>query len=246
MKTCSIIVATLAALAAPAFGQTENPAQQLQNKAKEAVHTVTQEVNKAVNNAQPEGENPMDAWKKFNQPGKEHLFLTKNMVGEWTCNTKFWMAPNTDAVSSTATARFSPAMNGRFVMQEHNGEFMGNKFRGLGFCGYNNGAKCFESFWIDNESTLMLMSTGTQQADGSIEWKGTYTDPMSGEKKTSRSVTRFPADNTIVYEMYDNTSDGTEFKSLEVTYTRIANSKTTNIQTDATPVTDPHTPATGK
>lgn len=224
-----ILTATLTACAFPAFAQNST--------------TTTPTTTTTV---QPEANNPLDEWKAFNQPSKEHVMLAKNMAGNWNATTKFWMAPNTEAVTSTGTAQFSPVMGARFIMQEQTGEFAGQKFKGLGFFGYNNGAKCFESFWIDNESTLMLMSTGTQQADGSIEWKGTYTDPMSGEKRTSRSVTRFPAENTFVYEMYEKGSDGTEFKSLEVTYTRIANEKTNTIKTNTGPVTDPHTPATNK
>jgi len=235
-------IAALTYLAAsPVLAQTETALDKMKKDSTKAIGDLKGAKDAAMKAAQPEAANPMEDWRKFNQPGKEHLTLQKNMVGEWNATSKFWMAPNTEAMSSSGTARFSSAMGGRFVMQEHSGEIMGEKFKGLGFFGYNNGAKTFESFWIDNESTLMLTSSGTQQADGSIEWKGSYTDPMSGAIRTSRSVTRFQADGSMVYEMYDNGTDGTEFKSLEITYTRNADTKV-DVKGDATPTTvaDPH------
>jgi hypothetical protein len=97
---------------------------------------------------------------------------------------------------------------------------MGNTpFRGTGFFGFNNANQRLESFWIDNLSTGMLMSTGQRQNDGSIVWTGTYTDE-NGNTQTAKSITRFPSKDTIIFETYDVASTGTEFKTLEVTYNR--------------------------
>jgi len=237
-----VLAATLTCFTGACFAQSENPVDKMKKDATKMAVDAKKGAKDAVKKAvQPEGADAMAEWKKFNMPSKEHLTLQKNMVGEWNAVSTFWAAPDTEAMTFNGTAHFSSAMGGRFVMQEHAGEIMGEKFKGLGFFGYNNGAGRFESFWIDNESTLMLMSQGTQQSDGSIEWKGTYVDPMNGAERISRSVTRFNADGTMTYEMFENGVNGQEFKALEVKYTRSSTSATV-ITTDAVPttITDPH------
>jgi hypothetical protein len=48
---------------------------------------------------------------------------------------------------------------------------------------------------------------------------GTYDDPVTGQKKTMKEVTKIVDANKNVFEIYD-VNDGKEVKSMEVTYTR--------------------------
>ncbi|MFO0856731.1 MAG: DUF1579 domain-containing protein [Phycisphaerales bacterium] len=163
---------------------------------------------------------PMKEWIKANMPGKNHAFLLGNMLGEWEAKSQFWMQPNSQPQSSTGTCVCTQQMTGRFVQMEHTGEMMGMPFKGLGYFGYDNATEKFQNVWMDSSSTGMMMSIGSKEGDNKLTWTGSYTDPMSKQLKTSRSTTTFTDRNTMVFEMFETWTDGTEFKTLEITYTR--------------------------
>lgn len=152
-------------------------------------------------------------------PTKSHGELITSMIGRWQTTTKFWTTPEAEPATSTGITTMTAAMGGRFVKQEFSAAMGGTSFKGTGYFGFNTANQQLESFWIDNLSTGMLMSTGQRQNDGSIVWTATYTDE-NGQTQTAKSVTRFPSKNTIVFESYEVASTGTEFKTMEVTYTR--------------------------
>ncbi len=189
-------------------------------------------------NAQP----PMDAeaaaqweaWEKTNQVTEQHARLATDMVGKWKTVTTFWMAPGGEGMKSEGTSNFAPVLDGRFIMSEFSGNMMGMPFKGIGYFGYNTLTSKFESLWMDSASNLMMMTTGDRGADGAITWSGAYPDPMTGQVKQYKAVSRFPEKGKMVYEMYDTTTDGREFKSLEVVYTRIGSGGPVTI--DASPV----------
>ncbi len=69
--------------------------------------------------------------------------------------------------------------------------------------------------------TMMMTEQGTCSQSGKVlEMTGEYNDVMTGQKKTSRSVTRIVNNDKIVAEMYEKGPDGKEVKNLEITYTR--------------------------
>ncbi|HLP83784.1 MAG TPA: DUF1579 domain-containing protein [Phycisphaerales bacterium] len=195
--------------------------------AKKKAEYAKQEAEKAAKQAEAQAGNaadvndPMAQWAKANMPTKEHAQLIADMLGEWTVENEVVFAPGAPAEKSTGTAKCEPIFGGRFVKMDYDGVMMGQPFKGFSLWGYNTPAGKFESTWIDNSSVGMMYSTGVKQADGSVEWTGTWTDPITKESKTSRSVTRMADKNTMVYEAYDKTTDGTEFKMMTVTYTRV-------------------------
>ncbi len=152
-------------------------------------------------------------------PTKSHGELITSMIGRWQTSTKFWATPEAEPATSTGITTMTAAMGGRFVKQEFSAAMGGTSFKGTGYFGFNTANQQLESFWIDNLSTGMLMSTGQRQSDGSIVWTANYTDE-NGQTQTAKSVTRFPSKNTIVFKSYEVASTGSEFKTMEVTYTR--------------------------
>lgn len=213
-----LAIAFIAALALPALAQNTTPnSKPANNQTKQAQPSKTQ--NTGGNSNNNSGQN-LDAWREHNRPGAQHLKLSSAMSGVWQTTTTYRTEPTGTPVVSTGTAQVSPTLNGRFILQEVVGKMGDQEFRGMGFFGFNNATKQFESFWVDNESTGMLSCTGKEQADGSIVWTGAYADPITGQNKSSKSITRFPGKDNWVFEMYDTTSDGREFLSLKVEYNR--------------------------
>ena len=68
-------------------------------------------------------------------------------------------------------------------------------------------------------STAVMISTGSCDESHTCTFTSTGTDPISGQPKTVRMVTKMSGDNEVM-EMWEPTPDGKEFKSLEITYTR--------------------------
>lgn len=222
MRTMTLTLVLAAGIAMPAFAQNTNPNS---NPNSNTVNYGSTQPTPAATSTTTTStsDNANEAWGSHNNPGAKHGKLATGMSGLWSTNTTFRSSPSAAPQTADGTARIAPTLDGRFVMQEFNAEMFGKSFKGMGFFGFNNASKQFESFWVDSATTGMLFCTGAEQADGSITWTGSYTDPVSGQNKTAKSVSRFNGRDAWSYEMYDTTSDGQEFISLSVTYTRTGN-----------------------
>ncbi len=152
-------------------------------------------------------------------PTKNHSSLITSMIGHWQTTTKLWTTPDTEPQTAKGITKMTATLGGRFVQQDFDCTMGGSPFKGTGFFGFNNTNGRFESFWIDSCSTGMQMSTGERQSDGSIVWNLTFTDE-NGTTQNTKTVTRFPAKDTVVFETYAVGTNGSEFKTLEVTYNR--------------------------
>ena len=163
----------------------------------------------------------MAKWKELNSKGPEHERF-KKMEGVWSTETKMWMAPDTEPMISTGSAKFRLILDGRYVEQKFTCDMMGEKFEGIGIDGYDRIKKKCVSIWMDNQSTAILMSEGTADETGKVTtYYGKMDDPIAGVKdKVVKSVAREIDENKVIYEMYDTTPDGKEFKTMEITYTR--------------------------
>lgn len=170
--------------------------------------------------ADPKTEEMMKKMEAAGTPGAAHQAL-EPLIGNWNAEVKMWMAPDAPPTVTKATAKTTWAMNGRFVQQEFNGEFMGKPFRGLGFTGYDNTKKQYNSVWIDDMNTAMHTSEGQAEDGGKvITLEGNYDCPMTGEKgKASKEVVRIINRDKHIFEMHDP-SKGDKSKTMEITYTR--------------------------
>lgn len=168
----------------------------------------------------PKMEEMMKKAEVLGTPGPAHKAL-EPLVGDWNAEVKMWMAPDAPPTVTKASAKSTWAMNGRFVQQEFNGEFMGKPFRGLSFTGYDNAKKQYNNVWIDNMHTSIFTSEGEGENGGKvITLEGKYDCPMTGEKnKASKQVIRIINRDKHIYEMHDP-AKGANSKTMEITYTR--------------------------
>lgn len=160
----------------------------------------------------------MEAWQQAGQPGAMHQHLAA-LVGTWEAETKFWMAPDAEPATFPGTIHYRMIMDGRFLEERVEADFMGQAFNGMGLYGYNNVTERVEATWIDDMSTGVYSYTGSiNEAGDEIELKGRYMDPVTGEWKDTRSVMRF-SDDQLHYISYE-TVNGEEHKIMEITGTR--------------------------
>lgn len=134
----------------------------------------------------------MEMMKKAAEPGDMHALLAK-MAGDWKMTAKFQMDPNGEPEVSTGTAHNKLVLGGRQLMTDVDldMQFAGQKmkFAGLGLLGYDKFNKQFQSVWCDTMGTGQMIQTGTLNADGDIEIKGT-SKTMMGEN-TVKNIYKF-------------------------------------------------------
>jgi hypothetical protein len=168
----------------------------------------------------PQTEEMMKKMEAAGTPGAAHKAL-EPLVGNWNAEVKMWMAPDAPPTVTKATAKSTWAMNGRFVQQEFNGEFMGKPFHGLSFTGYDNTKKEYNNVWIDDMNTAMHVMEGKGAEGGKvITMEGKYDCPLTGEKdKASKQVYRIISRDKHIFEMHDP-AKGANSKTMEITYMR--------------------------
>jgi hypothetical protein len=167
-------------------------------------------------------EEQMQACMEAATPGEMHEFLT-DAVGVWHGETKMWMAPDSEPMVSECTSTIGPMMDGRFTKCEIAGEMEGmGAFNGFGLYGFDNVSQKFQSTWVDNMGTGMMVGAGELSSDGkTLTWEYTYNCPIRKKPTTMREVERRTGPNTTVLEMYGpHLETGKEYKMMEIAFTR--------------------------
>ena len=152
---------------------------------------------------------------KLMMPGENHAFL-KNYVGDWQIESAVIMAPGTAPQTSQSTSHAEMIMGDRFVMTRFMGTMFGQPFEGLQIIGYDNIAKKYRSFWIDNGGTSFYTTSGKLDKTGKVlRETGQWPNPMGKAQMPVRAVTRFTGPGEFTYELYMTGQDGKEFKAVE-------------------------------
>ena len=162
----------------------------------------------------------MSRIKAAGTPGEEHAKL-QPLIGKWKTESKFWIDPGKAPEVSRGSARNEWILGKRFLKQDYTGKFIGQNFQGGGVLGFDKTKKEYFSTWVDSMGTGVMISEGKfDSAASKLEMSGKYSCPITGGERASRTVTRIINKNQYVFEMYDFGPDGSEYKSLEITYKR--------------------------
>jgi hypothetical protein len=185
--------------------------------------TTARPINSTKNSPSDPSQTALVELGQFGMANDNHFRFVLDTLGSWTTTTTWWPAPDAQPLTTQGTAEFSLMVGtgGKFVRQEFRNTSESQKFVGFAFYGFNNATSEYESVWFDSAASHMVVTHGTRAEDGSITYTGAFVDPRDGQRKTTRSVMAWPDSNTITYETFDTTSDGREFVSLRVTYTRV-------------------------
>ncbi len=167
----------------------------------------------------PEQAAMMEAWTEAMTPGPEHERLAE-AVGDWKATVTMWMEPGGEPSVSESTVSRSMSLGGRVLVEEWQGEMMGQPFIGHGRTGYDNVNEKYWSTWTDNMSTGLMLFNGHYDPDtGKFTFDGSFTDPMSGESIQSRSVSWQDKAGREMMKMYE-IRGGQEVKTMEMTLQR--------------------------
>lgn len=155
-------------------------------------------------------------------PTKEHREMAER-VGTWNIHSKMWMAPGAPEMTMDSVAETEMILGGRYLVERSKGSFMGQPFEGQLTMGYNTLTEEWWSMWIDSMGTGYALATGKKNEAGGLEMSGTMQDAVNPDGRPYR-MTSHPMNDKgeVVMEMYDTLPDGTEWKVMEMTYTKKA------------------------
>jgi hypothetical protein len=177
--------------------------------------------------AKPAAEQKMDAehqammakMTEFATPSQGHKAL-EPFAGTWDHTVRWWMEPGVPPHESQGTSEAKWILGGRFLQTSAQGMSMGQPFEGMGLMGYDNFKKEYNGIWIDNMGTGIMKAAGSYDpAARTFTEKGTFTDPMAGEK-SFLGVTKLADNYNYTYEFYTTDNKGQEFRMMEIVYKR--------------------------
>lgn len=152
-------------------------------------------------------------------PGPIHKQLAKR-AGEYTTVTKFSAQPGAPAVESSGTSKLTAILDGRFLLEEGSGIFMGQQTKSTRVWGYDNATKKYESAWMYTGSTGIMRLTGSSNDGGkTVNYAATFTDE-NGVKQTFDAVLRLIDDDHFVVGLYARGPDGSRGPTFDTTFTR--------------------------
>lgn len=159
------------------------------------------------------------AWHKYALPNDNHKILDP-LVGTWSHVAKWWMSPDSQPDTSKGTNETKWEMGGRYLLNVVKGTSMGQPFEGMGLTGFDNGKQAYQTIWMDNMGTGMMIGEGTYDpGTKTLTDHGRFTDPMIGQR-SYRGVITFIDDDHHSYELYVADEKGKEFRMMEITYKR--------------------------
>ena len=162
----------------------------------------------------------MKAFMAYATPGEAHKALS-NLIGTWDAKITSYMDPSGKPTEEKGTSTYRSIMDGRYILEEVESQFMGQPFKGMGLYGYDNGSKKYVSTWVDSMGTGIMTGTGTSDDGGkTINWTSRAFDPMTGKEQNYRSAMHRISDDQYHFEMFGPGPDGKEMKSIEITYNR--------------------------
>ncbi len=166
---------------------------------------------------------PLEAMQQLGSPSEGHEAL-ELLAGTWGYTAQWWMSPDAPPESMTGTAVNSLVFGDRFLKQEIRGEAEGQPpFEGIGFTGYDNIRKEYQTVWLDNMNTGMMRGAGQfDAATKTLTDQGDFSCPITGEShRWYRTAWTVVDPNHTTYESVSRTPEGREFTSLKIHYTRI-------------------------
>lgn len=172
--------------------------------------------------AAPVMDEKMQEMMKYTMPGEQHKVL-ESLAGNWSYTMKWWMKADAPPEESQGTTENKMILGGRFLSQETRGTAMGQPFEGIGLTGYDLIKGEYSSVWLDNMSTgIMKTSAQYDATTKTFSEQGSVSCPMTGEKERSfRAVMKLVDNDHYSYEWHMNDEAGKEFKSMEISYSRV-------------------------
>lgn len=151
--------------------------------------------------------------------GEAHKAL-EPLVGDWDGEVKVWFAPGRSPMTFKESVKRESIFGGRFVVEHVEATSATGLYQAMGILGYNNAAKRYETFFIDNGGTGMNLWTGTFDAGTTMfTFSGNEVD-MNGKKVAFRTTIDCSSKDKQIKEGFKSGKGGKAYKAFEVTLRR--------------------------
>lgn len=161
----------------------------------------------------------MEAMAKIAAPGEMHKKLDV-FAGTWDTKMTMWMAPGAPPSNHAGVSKNSWILGGRYLEQRFEGDFMGQKFSGIGVTGYDNVTKKWWGTWMDSMSTGIMVSEGKMEGDDVWTFDARSADPMTGQMMDVKEKIVVKDKDHHTMEMWMPGPDGKLFLSMQIDYSR--------------------------
>jgi hypothetical protein len=156
-------------------------------------------------------------------PGPEHALLNP-FAGRFRATVKLHMGPG-EPIIQHGTMFSTWQIGGLYLFQDYTGDPAPPpwpSFIGRGYWGYNQTAKRFEGFWIDNASTMMQLEHGQVDAAGT-EWQmhSEFLHPQTGQPLKKRTRIRAFGPDRNDMTSWITGPDGSEQLTMEILFERV-------------------------
>lgn len=166
-----------------------------------------------------EQQKEMEAWMKAGTPNEKHEILAQ-LTGEWTYQMKWWDEGQSEPMEMSGKCNRKMIMGGRYLSCEYEGDGWGGMpFQGMSILAYDNIQKKYVETWIDNMSTMIMISEGEADDSGKkITLTATMIEP-GGKKVRHKWETQIVNNNKTTLTGWDITK-GEPRKMAELTFDR--------------------------
>jgi hypothetical protein len=163
----------------------------------------------------------MKKWQAYATPSKGHKVF-EGMVGKWKYTSKWWEGKDAKPQESNGSSNIKLVMGGRFLQHDTKGKSMGQPFVGMGFTGYDNVTEKYDSVWMDNMGTGMMIGQGKfDEETKTLKDEGKFSCPMVGKSREYRSEWKLNDKNSMTFTMWGPDKEGDEFKMMELSFQRV-------------------------
>lgn len=175
---------------------------------------------KAAPAAMPSPEEIMKAWEAYKTPGAGQKRLD-SFIGTWNVKMKSWMDPSKPPEETDGMSENAWVLGDRYLEQRYSGKMMGQPFNGIGYVAFDNFKKRYQSTWMDDAGTgIMVMEGSCDKAGKVFTSMGSMDDFLTGKKSRIKEKVTIVNPDTHRLEMWMTGPDGKMFKTLEGVYTR--------------------------
>ncbi len=165
----------------------------------------------------------LEMMKEAAAPTDEHKML-KSMAGTWKCECEHMM-PTGQSEKTEGKSTIRTVMGGRYIVENFEGEFMGQPMKGMGLVGYDKNLGKFVGTWIDNFNTGIMSYQGSYDpATKTMVSMGEATCPMGPSK--CKMVMKMISSDEMQFNMSMSMGADTEMQPcMSMHYTRTDDGK---------------------
>ncbi len=164
----------------------------------------------------------MAEWAKIAAPSEAHKHLDY-FVGKWKTKTSMYMGgPGSTPMVSDGVSEVKWVLDGRFIMDTHEGTMMGQPYHGIGMTGYDNYRNLYEGSWRSNMGTNTLTMKGARHPEtGVFTYYGEMDEPsLKVIGRTVKYVTKIVDKDHYTFDIIDVHARD-DYRVISITYERV-------------------------